>query len=124
MKGIDVKTELRRNGFTLTQVASLLGESQQNLNAALSKDDIRTGLVERISQVTGLPIAVFYGDSSMGNGSGNQSSIVAGNNNHINTQQAEFLRELSAQRKLTEKSQEQIARLLGVIEKLSENKKD
>ena len=124
MKGIDVKTELRRNGFTLTQVASLLGESQQNLNAALSKDDIRTGLVERISQVTGLPIAVFYGDSSMGNGSGNQSSIVAGNNNHINTQQAEFLRELSAQRKLTEKSQEQIDRLLGVIEKLSENKKD
>lgn len=124
MKGIDVKTELRRNGFTLTQVASLLGESQQNLNAALSKDDIRTGLVERISQVTGLPIAVFYGDSNMGNGSGNQSSIVAGNNNHINTQQAEFLRELSAQRKLTEKSQEQIDRLLGVIEKLSENKKD
>lgn len=124
MKGIDVKTELRRNGFTLTQVASLLGESQQNLNAALSKDDIRTGLVERISQVTGLPIAVFYGDSNMGNGSGNQSSIVAGNNNRINTQQAEFLRELSAQRKLTEKSQEQIDRLLGVIEKLSENKKD
>lgn len=120
MKGIDVKTELRRNGFTLTQVASLIGESQQNLNAALSKEDIRTGLLERICQATGLPIAVFYGDTSKGNGSGNQSSIVAGNNNHINTQQDEFLRELAAQRRLTEKSQEQIDRLLGVIEKLSE----
>ena len=120
MKGIDVKAELRRRNFTLTQVAGLLGESQQNLNAALSKEDIRTGLLERICQATGLPIAVFYGDSNMGNGSGNQASIVAGNNNHINTQQDEFLRELAAQRRLTEKSQEQIDRLLGVIEKLSE----
>lgn len=120
MKGIDVKTTLKKQGFTLTSVAAALGESQQNLNSLLSKDDVRTGLLERICQATGIPIAVFYGDTSMGNGSGNQSSIVAGNNNHINTQQDEFLRELAAQRRLTEKSQEQIDRLLGVIEKLSE----
>ena len=120
MKGIDVKAVLKKHGYTLTSIASSLGESQQNLNSLLSKEDIRTGLLERICQATGLPIAVFYGDTTMGNGSGNQSSIVAGNNNHINTQQDEFLRELAAQRKLTEKSQEQIDRLLGVIEKLSE----
>lgn len=123
MKGIDVKTELRRNGFTLTQVASLLGESQQNLNAALSKDDIKTGLIERISVATGIPIATFYGDPITALASGDNAQAVAGNNNNVNTQQAEFLKELSAQRKLTEKSQEQIDRLLGVIEKLSENKK-
>lgn len=120
MKGLAVKEILKKNGFSVSCVAEKLGESNQNLFAALSKDDVKTGLLERISMVTGLPIAVFYGDTKMGSGSGNQSSIVAGNNNHINTQQDEFLRELAAQRRLTEKSQEQIDRLLGVIERLSE----
>jgi len=120
MKGLDIKDYLRKNGYTVTAVADLLGESNQNLFAALGKEDVKSGLIERISQVTGIPVASFYGDTTMGNGSGNQGSIVAGNNNHINTQQDEFLRELAAQRRLTEKSQEQIDRLLGVIEKLSE----
>ena len=48
MKGIDVKTTLKKQGFTLTSVAAALGESQQNLNSLLSKDDVRTGLLERI----------------------------------------------------------------------------
>lgn len=127
MKGLAVKEILKRNGFSVSGVAEKLGESNQNLFAALAKDDVKSGLLERIAEATGLPIAVFYGDSSMGNGSGNQASIVAGNNNNINTQQDAFLRELAAQRKLTEKSQEQteksqeqIDRLLGIIEKLSE----
>lgn len=119
MKGIDVKTELRRRGFTLTQVATLIGESQQNLNAALSKDDIRTGLLERIAEATGLPVSLFYGDTNIATASGENASAVAGNNNHVNTKDGDFLKELAAQRKLTEKSQEQIDRLLGVIEKLS-----
>lgn len=120
MKGLAVKEILKRNGFSVSGVAEKLGVSNQNLFAALAKDDVKSGLLERIAEVTGLSVAVFYGDTNMGNGSGNQSSIVAGNNNHINTQQDEFLRELAAQRRLTEKSQEQIDRLLGVIEKLSE----
>jgi len=122
MKGIDVKTELKRQGFTLTQVAALIGESQQNLNAALSKDDIRTGLLERISEATGLPVSLFYGDTNIATASGENASAVAGNNNHVNTTDGDFLKELAAQRKLTEKSQEQIDRLLGVIEKLSSTK--
>lgn len=122
MKGIDVKAELRRRHFTLTQVANLLGESQQNLNAALSKDDIRTGLLEKISEATGLPIAVFYGDSTVNASVGNYSSAVTGNNIQVNTATGEFLKELAAQREMTQKSQEQIDRLLGVIEKLSEQK--
>ena len=122
MKGIDAKAELRRRHFTLTQVANLLGESQQNLNAALSKDDIRTGLLEKISEATGLPIAVFYGDSTVNASVGNYSSAVTGNNIQVNTATGEFLKELAAQREMTQKSQEQIDRLLGVIEKLSEQK--
>lgn len=120
MKGLYVKEILRKNGYTVSAVAEKIGVSNQNLFSQLGKDDVKTGLLEKITEATGLPMAVFYGDTTMGSGSGNQSSIVAGNNNHINTQQDEFLRELAAQRRLTEKSQEQIDRLLGVIERLSE----
>lgn len=120
MKGLYVKEILRKNGFTVSSIAEKLGVSNQNLFSLLGKEDIKTSTIERISEATGLPAAIFFGDTTMGNGSGKQSSIVAGNNNHINTQQDEFLRELAAQRRLTEKSQEQIDRLLGVIEKLSE----
>ena len=120
MKGIEVKAILKKQGLTITGVAEMLGESQQNLNSMLSKDDIRTGLLERISEATGLPIAMFYGDSAINANLGNYSSAVTGNNIQVNTSTGEFLKELAAQRKLTEKSQEQIDRLLGVIEKLSD----
>ena len=99
-----------------------LGESNQNLFAALSKEDVRSGLIEKISKVTGIPISSLYGDSHIHATLGNNSSAVTGNNIQVNTTTGEFLAELAAQRQLTQKSQEQIDRLLSVIEKLSEKK--
>lgn len=122
MKGLTIKEILRRNGFVLAKVADSLGESSQNFSALLAKDDVRTSLVERISEATGLPVSLFYGDTNIATASGDNASAVAGNNNHVNTKDGDFLKELAAQRKLTEKSQEQIDRLLGVIEKLSSAK--
>lgn len=122
MKGLTIKEILKRNGFTVSGVAEKLGESNQNLFALLAKDDVRTSLVERISEATGLPVSLFYGDTNIATASGENASAVAGNNNHVNTKDGDFLKELAAQRKLTEKSQEQIDRLLGVIEKLSSTK--
>lgn len=119
MKGIDVKTELKRRGFTLTQVAGLIGESQQNLNALLSKDDIRTSLVERIAEATGLPVSLFYGDTNIATASGENSSAVAGNNNRVNMKPDKFLEELAAQRRLTEKAMEQNSDLLGILKNLT-----
>lgn len=88
----------------------------------LGKEDIKTGLLERIAEVTGLPVSLFFGDSHIHAQVGDNSSAVTGNNIQVNTTTGEFLKELAAQRQITEKSQEQIDRLLGVIEKLSENK--
>lgn len=119
MKGIEVKTFLKSRGYVLSQIAEQIGISQQNLNSQLSKDDVRSSLIERISEVTGLPVSLFYGDANIATASGENAHAVAGNNNHVNTKDGDFLKELAAQRKLTEKSQEQIDRLLGVIEKLS-----
>lgn len=122
MKGLTIKEILRRNGYVLAKVAEQLGESSQNFSALLAKDDVRTSLVERISEVTGLPVSLFYGDTNIATASGENASAVAGNNNRISTPGPDFMKELAAQRKLTEKSQEQIDRLLGVIENLSGQK--
>lgn len=122
MKGLYVKEILKKNGYTVSAVAEKLGISNQNLFSLLGKDDVKTSTLERIAEATGLPVSLFYGDTHIHAQIGDNSSAVNGNNNQVNTATGDFMRELAAQRKLTEKSQEQIDRLLGVIEKLSENK--
>lgn len=98
----------------------MLHTTVQNLHQALSKDDVRTGLVEGIAQVTGIPLSTFYGDAPpVAIARGANAEAVAGNNNHIIAHTSRFLDELAAQRKMTERSQEQIDRLLGIIESIS-----
>jgi len=119
MKGLTIKEILKKNGFTVSGVAEKLGESNQNLFALLAKDDVRTSLVERISEVTGLPVSLFYGDTNIATASGENSSAVAGNNNRVNMKPDKFLEELAAQRRLTEKAMEQNSDLLGILKNLT-----
>lgn len=107
--------------MTVTQIAASLGESQQNLNAALSKDDIRTGLLERISAVSGIPISEFYGEKTCAaSTSGASSPIIAGNSNsgansvHIH-ERRDFLEELRTQQQLTRQALDQNDRLLEIV---------
>ena len=91
MKGLTIKEILRKNGITLISVAEKLGESSQNLSALLQKDDLRTSLVERISEVTGIPIAAFYGEAySSATASGN-SVAVSGDGNSVNAISERFM---------------------------------
>ena len=59
MSGEDVKKIIAAHGFTQQQVADMLGKSRANLNGMLGKDDVRTGLLEDISRVTGIPLEDF-----------------------------------------------------------------
>lgn len=59
---------------------------------------------------------------------GDNNTQVAGNGNNVNVTTTSLLEELAAQRKLTEKAQEQLSkaqeqidRLLSIIEKLNNN---
>lgn len=61
MKGIEIKEFLRTRGWSVAKIAELIGESRQNLSNMLGKDDVRTGLIERIAAVTGIPVLEFYG---------------------------------------------------------------
>lgn len=116
MKGLTIKEILRKNGITLISVAEKLGESSQNLSALLQKDDLRTSLVERISEATGIPIAAFYGEAySSATASGN-SVAVSGDGNSVNAISERFMTLLENKDRQIAKKDEQIDRLLGLLE--------
>ena len=53
MKGEDLKRLIIQSGLPLTKVAEALGISQQNLSGILSRDDIKTGTLEKVSEAIG-----------------------------------------------------------------------
>lgn len=116
MTGEAVKEILRKNKISMKQLARLLDLTPQNLSAMLQKNDIRSGLVEQIAEKIGVPITAFYGfDSNVVTGDGN----AVGNNSVNNAIAPQLIAEIVEQRKLTNKANEQIDRLLGIIEKMT-----
>lgn len=63
MNGEDLKKKIAGTGLSVSELARILGMSQQNLSKMLSSQDIKTGLVERISVALKVPITYFF-DSS------------------------------------------------------------
>ena len=116
MKGADIKAEIKRLGYTLTQVAEALGESQQNLNSALSSDNIKTGTLERVAAFLGKPVSYFYGEGNTATASGN-GTAVAGVGNSVND--SLLIDEIAAQRRLTEQALAQNGQLLKIIDNLT-----
>lgn len=60
MNGEEVKKILGARGITQRELASRLKMSPQNLGGQLGKEDIRTGLLEEVSKVTGIPMTDFF----------------------------------------------------------------
>lgn len=84
MNGEAVKKILRERKVKLNAIASSLGESPQNVSSMLNASDIKTGVIERISSVTGIPISEFFGEKSsisatMQGGNGNRMMTGVGN---------------------------------------------
>lgn len=61
MTGKDLKRMIISDGLTVAEVARRLGTTQQNLTCALGKDDIKTGLLERVAEAMNKPLGFFYG---------------------------------------------------------------
>lgn len=117
MKGSHIKKILLEKGISQGEVARRIGESQQNFSAALKSDDVKTGLVERIAGATDIPIGNFYGDAYVATTNGDNAPVVAGHDNQVNTCAVEFLKEIAAQRQMTDKVLDQNSTLLRIIEK-------
>lgn len=64
MKGSELKEILRKEGVVLMSLAENIGMSQQNLSAAFTRDDVKSGLLEKIAKSLGKPVGFFYGEAS------------------------------------------------------------
>lgn len=122
MKGSDLKDLLRKEGVVLSQLADELGMSQQNLSAAFTREDVKSGLLEKVARILGKPIGFFYGESfgpvqSVGDNN-TQVTQVAGNYSNVSSDQGvlELLKMKDEQLLLTirqvSKAQEQMDRVL------------
>lgn len=111
MKGQKIKDDLRIRGLSAAAIAQKLGMSQQNLSALLQGEDIKTGFLERISEILGVSPAYFYTGESSGSavvGTANQSTVIG--------KQDGGTRALERQ---LEVKDNQIDRLLKIIENLN-----
>lgn len=63
MTGEKVKSLIFSKGYSVAQVAEMIGTSQQNLSASLKHTDIRSGLIEKIAEALDMKLADFYGPS-------------------------------------------------------------
>ena len=128
MKGKLIKEVLSRHNVAQVEMAKILGITPNNLNNMLAKDDVRTGLLEAISEAANIPISVFYGESfgTSLSAHGNNNTQVAGNSNNVSTSDSEILallrakdeqltlamQQTSCAQMQTNKAQEQMDRVL------------
>lgn len=122
MKGSELKEILRKEGVILFQLAEDLGMSQQNLSAAFTRDDVKSGLIERIAKSIGKPVSFFYGEGPSQTVTGNNNALVAGNANNVSTGDGAVLEllkmkdeQLLIAMRQTSKAQEQMDRVLDKL---------
>ena len=60
MNGKELNKRLKSTGKTQTNIAELLGMSQQALASILKAEDVKTGTLERLCDVLGVKINFFY----------------------------------------------------------------
>lgn len=63
MNGKTIRDALQREGRTMVDLAAFLGTTPQNINNILTKENIKSGIVESVAQFLGKPMSYFYGDA-------------------------------------------------------------
>ena len=125
MSGKELKEILAARGINLSELARMLGfANDQRLHSALNAADIKTGFLERIVAVTGIPLSYFYpaASATITNESSelhvrNNSGVVSGTNNgSISTgQDTQRLVEILVE--ANSKKDQQIDKLIALLSK-------
>lgn len=113
MEGEQIKAFLRKKKITVSEVAKRLGTSQQNLAAALSVENVKTGTVEDIARAIGEPVTYFYTGESSGTAVVNGGTV----NGNVNGKVDEGNDAVAALVDQLAIKDRQIDRLLGLLEK-------
>ena len=105
MTGERLKTIIERSGLRTNEMASRLGMLPQQLNNVFHTNDVKTGIVEKVADIIGVPVCTLYGDGNIVN---NQVKNSIGGDNIVEIGGYDALK----------KRDEQIDRLLSIIERM------
>ena len=123
---MDLKKKLEELGFSKVFIANKMGTIPQNVNTWFQAGDVKTGTIEKLSEVLDIPISVFYGEafSKVSNITGNNNTTATGNNNTVSGSDDRLLtlllnkdEQLLLAMKQTSKAQEQTDVVLKMLEK-------
>lgn len=126
MSGKELKEILAARGINLSELARMLGfANDQRLHSALNAADIKTGFLERIVAVTGIPLHYFYPNdaATITNESSelhvrNNSGVVSGTNNgSIITGQQDTQKLVEMLVEANAKKDQQIDKLIALLSK-------
>lgn len=126
MTGKELKDRLSTCGISQAEIARRLGMSTQSMSQALNVADIKTGFLERIVAVTGIPLSYFYPNdttTTITNESSelhvrNNSGVVSGTNNgSISTGQQDTQRLVEMLVEANAKKDQQIDKLIALLTK-------
>lgn len=136
MRGVVLKNLLAGKGYSVSEVARRIGMSQQTLSAALSSEDVKSSLVERIASAVDTPISEMYGEKSsisatMQGGNGNRMMTGVGNvMGDVNSElvaalkgEIEMLKGIIAEKNADQKdANEKINKFIDLLNKVTEAK--
>lgn len=129
MKGEHLKNLILSEGYTINKMADLIGVAQPNLLMLLKHEDVRTGLVEKVADVMGKPLAFFYGEaygsvSQTGNNNTQVANNVAGNDITVGSPDNKLIdllvskdQQLTMSMRQTEKAMDQTTRAMEQAQK-------
>lgn len=114
MEGKVLKKKLEELGFSKVYIAKKMGTQSQNINGLFLAGDVKTGTLEKLSEVLEVPISVFYGEAynRVSNVSGNHNTTATGNNNTVSSTDDRLLALLLNKDEQLNKAMDQTTRAL------------
>lgn len=125
MTGDRIKFLLDELGITQKALSEMLGVTPQSVSAIIAASDVRSGTLEKIANVLGLPMSRFYPNdaATITNESSelhvrNNSGVVSGTNNgSISTGQQDTQKLVEMLVEANAKKDQQIDKLIALLSK-------
>lgn len=126
MTGDRIKVLLDELGITQKALSEMLGVTPQSVNAIIAASDVRSGTLEKIANVLGVPMSRFYPNdttTTITNESSelhvrNNSGVVSGTNNgSISTGQQDTQKLVEMLVEANAKKDQQIDKLIALLSK-------
>ena len=119
-----IKSLLAQQNKKVKDLCAYIDLTDTGLRKIYARDSCEISTLKKIANFFNVSPCIFFEGQGMTTVQASNDSIaVAGNASNVNSYKAiqELLAEITAQRKMTEKSMEQIDRLVGVISELSKH---